>query len=168
MPPSVSLVYRTCADFRALIDTWVHEMRCPVPLVDLCLELDMGDAAEAARWASSTPQRPFYGDRRRRFFPYPYRTYDVVVGWGWSVRGRYATDYDCSDALPFITETPLLVRPCCVRSNALESILAMLRSWPRFGRYDTTSRRTRCWGARPVYRFAAPAPQLVQLRKDVG
>lgn len=45
--------YECDGTFRMLVDTWSAERRCPLPLVDRCLELEMPAAAAAARWAAT-------------------------------------------------------------------------------------------------------------------
>lgn len=59
-PFTASLAYEIDPTFRGLVDVWVRERRCPLPLVDLCLELDLPNAAECARWAATEPDRPTY------------------------------------------------------------------------------------------------------------
>lgn len=44
-------LYDNNTDFKILLDTWVKEFVCPVPLVDLLLEQGQELPAEACRWA---------------------------------------------------------------------------------------------------------------------
>lgn len=61
-----------CDDtFRLLIDLWEQEKRCPLPLVDRCLELDMEEAADCCRWAATEGMRTSYTNRGYFMYPYP-------------------------------------------------------------------------------------------------
>lgn len=49
--------------FRHLVDGWAADLRCPYPLSDRCLELDMPLPAACARWAADpvlTPDLPWW------------------------------------------------------------------------------------------------------------
>lgn len=79
----------TCADlyerddvFRALVNEWVEHRRCPLPLVDRCLDFGLADAAECARWAATTGRRPTYAIPHDGFaedYPYPRAAWNVVT-----------------------------------------------------------------------------------------
>lgn len=58
MTPSEA--YTADPTFRELIREWVRHKRCPIVLVDRCLELDMPKAAECARWCATQPERKQY------------------------------------------------------------------------------------------------------------
>ena len=45
--------YESDLTFRLLVDEWVRERRCPLVLVDRCLELNLPDQADCARWAAA-------------------------------------------------------------------------------------------------------------------
>src|SRR5579871_813426 len=53
--------YDSDPTFRALVDVWVTERRCPLVLKDRCLELEMLDAAACAEWAATEPERSAHG-----------------------------------------------------------------------------------------------------------
>ena len=50
-------MYDADLTFRLLIDEWVKKKRCPLVLVDRCLELNLNTQAECARWAAAQPDR---------------------------------------------------------------------------------------------------------------
>ena len=61
--------------FCALLSVWQDEGRCPLPLVDLLLEYGLADAAEAARWAATEPDRHWtqlHSGNERSYGPMPW------------------------------------------------------------------------------------------------
>jgi hypothetical protein len=56
-PGAARALYETDLTFRLLIDEWVRERRCPLVLVDRCLELNLPNQAECARWAAAQAER---------------------------------------------------------------------------------------------------------------
>lgn len=67
-------LYEADANFKGLVDLWVSERRCPVPLVDLCLEFGLERAADCCRWASSVPDKRVFStaeEKRSDCGPYP-------------------------------------------------------------------------------------------------
>lgn len=74
---TVAELYRCDSTVQMLVDCWVQERRCPLPLADRLLELDQPDAADAALWAATEPDRPVYepvisaGERGGFCGPYP-------------------------------------------------------------------------------------------------
>lgn len=93
--------YDTDAVFRALVNEWVDERRCPLPLVDRCLDFDMPAAAECARWAATEPEREIFGGGGQRCGPYP--TPDSAAGkrykphWYWILVAEDAPVYTADD-----------------------------------------------------------------------
>ncbi len=96
-------LYEVSSDLRALIQVWVDERRCPLPLVDLLLEVGLESAAEAARWAATKEDRTVYwpleenGERGGCCGPYPSLIWDhttspVVSKWQWGMEGDHADD----------------------------------------------------------------------------
>lgn len=73
-------LYRIHPTFRLLIDEWVTEKRCPLPVVDLLLEEGLYPQAECCRWAATEPDR-------RRFltneYTGPYPTISNYEGCYW-------------------------------------------------------------------------------------
>jgi hypothetical protein len=89
-------LYEVLADFRILIGVWVEERRCPLPLVDLCLEYGLESQAAACRWAATEPDRKtpnMLGPDERGGWcgPYPTQNNDEGSVWGtqWFWRGFY-------------------------------------------------------------------------------
>jgi hypothetical protein len=86
--------YDTDPTFRALVDEWVRERRCPLVLVDRCLDFDMPAAAECARWAATEPKREvFVAGFRGEPTSHPFPCENVTVPderWYWCVaRSQY-------------------------------------------------------------------------------
>lgn len=77
--------YDCDSTFRALVDEWVRERRCPLPLVDRSLELDVEGAADCARWAATEPKRPTEamseGVSDETDWPYPGREVHNYYWW---------------------------------------------------------------------------------------
>lgn len=74
--------------FRALVGEWVIRRRCPLPLVDRCLDFDLTAAAECARWAATERDRsPFWSwdvntpPDRTEIGPYPMLCHDGTWSW---------------------------------------------------------------------------------------
>lgn len=77
--------YEADPTFRALVDTWAAERRCPLVLKDRCLELDMADTAAAcAEWAATEPNRkppsPRAREKKSPCGPFPTL---CDAGWYW-------------------------------------------------------------------------------------
>jgi hypothetical protein len=84
-PLTCSSLYVSDPTVRALIDVWVTERRCPLPLVDALLEYGLTNAAECARWAATEPDRSppeslGCDERSTPCGPYPRK---VDKGWYW-------------------------------------------------------------------------------------
>ncbi len=47
--------------FAGMIDAWVADRRCGMPLADRCTELDMPAAAECCLWCATVPNRRVTG-----------------------------------------------------------------------------------------------------------
>lgn len=55
--------YECDSTFRALVDCWAKERRCPLVLCDRIQELGMSEAMrQCAEWAATEPERPENGD----------------------------------------------------------------------------------------------------------
>lgn len=56
-------LYKSDSEFLQLIAVWVAERRCPMGLVDKCLENGLDSAAECCRWASAEPDKEVWWSR---------------------------------------------------------------------------------------------------------
>ena len=83
--------YDSDPTFRALVDVWAAERRCPLVLKDRCLELDLPGAAACAAWAAAQPERQVFaprtsgGERGGSCGPYP--TMNDPNRWYWRASG---------------------------------------------------------------------------------
>lgn len=131
-PLTCAALYDLDGTFRALVDTWVRERRCPLPLVDRCIEFGLDAAAEGARWAATEPENDVYSpqgadERGGRCGPYP--TQDAgdskeQMYWYWTTSGRgVASDVDHKR----LRGTPDRFTSCLTTS--LAAILWLLDNW---------------------------------------
>lgn len=76
--------YDSDLTFRALVDVWVAERRCPLVLKDRCLELDLPGAAACAEWAATEPDRkpPWPKKKEKKSACGPFPTL-CEGGWYW-------------------------------------------------------------------------------------
>lgn len=116
--------YRCDHEFRGLVDVWVSERRCPVPLVDRCLELGLDRAADCARWAStqpdrSTPESIGPNEKRGKWGPYPTQNTPKHGQWFW----RHFT-YECC----YVPESIAGSMDLNLRTP-LDAILWLLDNW---------------------------------------
>lgn len=88
-------LYQCDITVRALIDTWVRERRCPLPLADRFTELDGPVKAACALWAATEPDRPVFapqtamGELSSPCGPYPTMNNmkepeETFFSWFWS------------------------------------------------------------------------------------
>lgn len=81
--------YLVDLDFKLLVDGWVEDKRCPMPLVDRCLELGMTTQADCARWAATEIDRPRTVAESEWCGPYP-----TSAGWCyWLSSNLWMEDY---------------------------------------------------------------------------
>lgn len=57
---TAAALYETDSDFRALIQCWIDNRRCPLPMADYLRERGLEGQAEAAEWAAWEPDRREY------------------------------------------------------------------------------------------------------------
>lgn len=78
-------LYKSNHDFKAFIDIWAVERRCPFPLQDLLLEEGMEDQADCAKWCSEQPDKPIFfpseGEDKTACGPFPTKG---AKSWFWS------------------------------------------------------------------------------------
>lgn len=95
--------YATHSDFRDAIDIWIEHRRCPMYLVDICIELGEDAMADCCRWAATEPERPVFGTKRTKLSPpYPSNALWSLGAVYWIVSDSdYATDdVNYADVVP--------------------------------------------------------------------
>lgn len=114
-------LYGCNSDVRALIDVWVSERRCPLPLCDLFLEFGLEAQAECARWAATEPERSVFdrGNETAEFCgPFPSNGFG---GWYWIPDDRVRN----ANVVP----SRIRSLPAKSRSTPLDAILWLLDNW---------------------------------------
>lgn len=72
---TAATLYDTDADFRALIQCWIDNRHCPLPLADYLRESDLEGQAEAAEWAALKPEAEVWDIDRTVSGVYPQGRY---------------------------------------------------------------------------------------------
>lgn len=80
-------LYEVSSEFRAMLQTWVRERECPVPMIDMLLENGLERQADACRWAIDEPELPVFlpteDEKRSPCKPYPTGHTTRKLGWYW-------------------------------------------------------------------------------------
>ena len=133
---TASELYGISSEFKAFLQLWDQERRCPIPLVDWLLEMGLDRAAEAARWAATKEDRPVYlpqyGERDSCCGPYPSKgslykdgVSESSVVWYW----RYIANY--ASSIPSTAASNILHTPYSPLHHApIKAILWLLDNWP--------------------------------------
>ena len=141
---TVNELYERSDQFRALIASWVSERRCPLPLVDLCLENQLESAAEACRWAATEPDQlppaPFThsGELSTECGPYPTL---CEVGWIWHTIDDERRCYSSAVRHKWVGRQLFATdgRSTCAAFNTpTEAILHLLSVWISSDTSDST------------------------------
>ena len=128
-------LYDCDTTFRLLVDEWVRERRCPLPLVDRCLDFDLESQSDCARWAATAEPLKGWGvspdtleqrkDTLELVPPYPRLTTDATRQWYWMSVGP-------SQKREYFHHVPAEFRDVCPTFKiALDAILWLLDNWLR-------------------------------------
>jgi hypothetical protein len=124
-------LYATDDVFRALVDTWVRERRCPRPLVDRCLDFGLDTAGACAQWAATERDRPTYhlpgpDEKTSPCGPYPTQNVSGIKGGNWF----WMTGWNCASTLP-IGQRAISgdFHPEDSKLRPLDAILWLLENW---------------------------------------
>ncbi len=130
MTDTATRLYATDTVFRVLVDLWVQEKRCPLILVDRCLDFGLEAAADCARWAATEPDRDVWADRgtprAASCGPYPIGGVEIGYYWCRTQRGiEHANEVPYHNATTNATAHSLKDHPAPAR----ELILWLLDNW---------------------------------------
>lgn len=118
-------LHQTDPDFQALIQCWIADKRCPIPMADYLRERGLEGQAEAVEWAAWKEDRPqFMADYKAG--PYPNENGDGRYYWYFP-----ASEEGSADAVRVANCLPNLLHRAVdlKRGSISECLLWLLDRW---------------------------------------